>query len=137
MKTLEEIAQIIEAGAEIIKDGIKKAAVAMAFVSAATVVSLPWTGPHLSRDVYEHARVTDKTVKRSGNKDTYLVFAKFPDNSVKVFENKDSLLEFKFDSSNVQGKVEVGREYTIRTYGFRIPMMSMYENILGVEEVKK
>ncbi len=93
-------------------------------------------GKHLSRDVYQ-ARVVDKQVKRYDKKDTYVVMTKLEDGTPRVFRNTDSPLELKWNSSDVQAELEIGREYRISTYGFRIPLLSEYENIISVEEIKK
>lgn len=64
--------------------------------------------------------------------DTYLIFTKLEDGKTRVFQNTDSFLEFKWDSSDVYGKLEVGKTYKIKTYGWRMPMFSAYENITDV-----
>lgn len=91
-------------------------------------------GAHLDRDTYV-GRVTDKQVKRKDDTDKYLVFTKLEDGSVRVFQNTDSPLEWKFNSSDIQGELEVGKTYALRTYGWRIPFFSKYENLVSVTEV--
>lgn len=53
-----------------------------------------------------------------------------------VFENEDSLMNGKFDSSTILAKLkryeESGETFTIRTKGFCVPFLSMYQNIVGV-----
>jgi hypothetical protein len=106
---------------------------------ALTLTALPLSGcecvGHLDRETYR-ATVTDKQVKRADTTDKYLIFTKLKDGNVRVFENTDSGIELKFDSSNVYAKIEVGKTYDLRTYGFRIPYFSMYENIIDVKEIK-
>lgn len=63
--------------------------------------------PHLDRDSYT-VTVTEKQVKRYDDKDKYLIFTKAQDGSTKVFENTDSLIELKFNSSDVYGKLQEG-----------------------------
>ncbi len=92
--------------------------------------------PHLSRDNYV-GTVTEKLVKRYDKKDKYLVFTKLQDSSVRVFENTDSFLEGKWDSSDIQAQIEPGKKYEFRTYGWRIPFFSFYENILSAREISK
>lgn len=91
--------------------------------------------PHFSRDTYV-AKVTEKTVKRNNDDDEYLVFTELRNGSVRVFENTDSLLEGKFNSSDVYARIKVGETYRLETYGWRIPALSAYENIVGVEKVE-
>lgn len=60
----------------------------------------------------------------------YLIFTE-----TETFENTDTLLFTKFNSSDLYGKLIVGRIYKLRVYGFRIPLFSMYRNIIEAKEV--
>ena len=51
-----------------------------------------------------------------------------------VFENSDSLFHLKWNSSDVQAKLREGEEYTVRVYGWRVPFLSQYRNIIKVVE---
>lgn len=51
-----------------------------------------------------------------------------------VFENTDSLLRLKFNSSDVYNEVKEGKTYVCDTYGWRIPFFSQYPNIVSCEE---
>lgn len=77
--------------------------------------------------------ITDKEVKRSSESDKYMIFAKDQNNIAYVFENTDMLFKGKFNSSDVQAKLEIGKEYTITTYGYRVPFLSMYPNVAEVK----
>ena len=59
----------------------------------------------------------------------YLVFT-----DKKVFQNTDALFHLKFSSSDLQGRLKVGRTYKLKTYGWRIPFLSTYENIVSIED---
>jgi hypothetical protein len=62
------------------------------------------------------------------NEDSYyLVFAEEG-----TFKNEDSFLFLKFNSSDVQGSLEEGKTYKIKVAGWRIPIMSSYENIIEI-----
>ncbi|MCK5617437.1 DUF1523 family protein [Candidatus Pacearchaeota archaeon] len=63
----------------------------------------------------------------------YLVWIERADGSIDVLKNSDSLVRWKFDSSTIQGKIKVGEQVSVRTYGFRIPFLSMYPNIIEVK----
>ena len=93
---------------------------------------------HFSRDTYT-ATVTDKNLKKSGRgkeaADKYMVFTELPDKSVRVFEDTDSVLELKWNSSDLYAKIKTGHTYQFRAYGWRIPVLSSYENIVDVKEV--
>ncbi|MBU4502908.1 MAG: DUF1523 family protein [Nanoarchaeota archaeon] len=90
--------------------------------------------PHFDRETYT-ATVTEKQVKRYNGKDKYVIFTELMDGTTKVFENTDSLIEWKFDSSDIYGGLDEGKIYNIKTYGWRIPFLSAYENILDIEEI--
>lgn len=50
-----------------------------------------------------------------------------------TFEDVDSLLTGKFNSSDVYGELEIGHTYRLRVRGWRVPFFSQYPNILGIE----
>ena len=54
------------------------------------------------------------------------------------FMNEDVWYRFKFDSGTVQNDAIRlrGKMVKIKKYGWRIPMISMYENVLKITEVK-
>lgn len=92
---------------------------------------------HFDRDSYSGI-VTDKAIKRCGERDDrYLVTMRLggPQGPVRVFENTDTLLEGKFASSDLQGGINVGGWYQVDTYGWRIPVFSIHENIVHFSEV--
>lgn len=60
----------------------------------------------------------------------YLVYS-----DVETFEITDSLIEGRFDSSDMYGHLREGRCYQIDVYGWRIPMTSSYRNIVDAQEV--
>lgn len=65
--------------------------------------------------------------RKTGSK--YLVFT-----GSETFENTDAWLSGKFASSDLQGKLELGKSYTVRVYGWRIAINSQYRNIIRIEE---
>lgn len=52
------------------------------------------------------------------------------------FVNHDARYRFKFNSGTVQNEAIrlKGKEVMIRKYGWRIPLFSMYENIVSIKE---
>jgi len=52
--------------------------------------------------------------------------------------NHDAKYRFKFDSGNIQNEAirMKGKEVMIRKYGWRIPIFSMYENVVSLKRVE-
>ena len=80
--------------------------------------------------------VTDKNVKNSEDSSKYLVFTK-TDNGTRVFSIEDSVLKWRFNSSDVYAEIEIGKTYDIEVIGWRIPFLSEYENIMKLSEVSE
>ncbi|MBI1999098.1 MAG: DUF1523 family protein [Parcubacteria group bacterium] len=79
--------------------------------------------------------VTDKervvTKESAGGVDSYyLVSTK----NHGVFKNVDTGWYLKFNSSSVQGRLERGKKYTVKVYGWGVGYLSMYPNIVGIVE---
>lgn len=53
-----------------------------------------------------------------------------------VFQNADSILEGKFNSSDFQARIHEHKCYRFEVYGWRIPFLSAYRNIASYEEVE-
>lgn len=99
-----------------------------------------WVGFHAAYQLgtvkHHMVRVEAKERISRGTGDSlshkYVVFT-----DVGVFQNTDSLFHLKWSSSDLQNRLKVGGEYEIRTYGWRIPFLSTYENIVEVSERKR
>ncbi|WP_431911639.1 hypothetical protein [Nonomuraea jabiensis] len=84
----------------------------------------------------ETITVQDKDRVCDGGKDGTCRYLIFTDQG--TYENTDTLFAGKFDSSNVQGRMKVGRTYEVEVRGWRIPFLSTYPNITQIErEVAK
>ncbi len=76
-------------------------------------------------------RITDAQMTKVDGK--YMIATEF-----RPFVNYDAKYRLKFNSGTVQNdaiKLK-GRMVRIKKYGWRIPIFSMYENIVKIEEVK-
>jgi len=93
-------------------------------------------------------RVTEQTGEGEDARieSKYLIFTETADGTQRVFENTDSVVECafdrcKFNSSDVHAKAmaakEKGLEIDVTAYGFRVPLFSMYENVVSVKPVLK
>lgn len=78
--------------------------------------------------------VTDKERIHNNNSSKYLVFTTDKAGDTLVFENVDTIFRGKFNSSNIQGQLKVGEKYNITVVGYRVPLLSMYQNIIKVED---
>lgn len=79
--------------------------------------------------------VTDKERVVQEKDSYYLIFLKDENNDVHVVRNVDNLLRFKWDSSDIYGALEVGNTYELNLVGYRIPFISMYENVISYKKV--
>ena len=70
----------------------------------------------------------DRIVDR-GN--TFLVLKNISNGKTEVFENEDSLLFWKFNSIDFVKDIKPGVIYHFKVNGLRIPIFSMYRNILS------
>lgn len=84
--------------------------------------------------------VTDKERASNGfdghdrPKSKYLIFCEDVDGNPLVFEDTDCWMRGKFNSSDMYGRLKVGKTFTVTAVGWRIPMMSRYRNIIKAEE---
>ena len=77
--------------------------------------------------VTEKERIVESNGEHTTSK--YLVFTEN-----EVFENVDDMIPFfKFNSSDIQGKLHVGETYKLTVWGWRINFLSWYRNILNVQ----
>lgn len=88
---------------------------------------------YISADDVE-IKVTNKeriTTGRGENIDSKFII--YTENE--VFENTDSWLFFKFNSSDYQNKIKIGKSYNAKVAGWRIPIFSSYRNIINHKEI--
>ena len=77
-------------------------------------------------EVVSKERVTKGTGENMESK--YMVFTE-----TEVFENTDVLWFWKWNSSDVQGKLKANDTYNVKVVGWRVPFLSMYRNIIEIE----
>lgn len=78
-------------------------------------------------------KVTDKeriveTNSDGKTKSKYLIFTDH-----ETFENTDTILFGKFNSSDLYGSIEIGKTYEMTVVGWRVPFLSMYRNVIKVQ----
>lgn len=97
-------------------------------VLALTVVGLGtmFGAPRLTEETVV-ATVTNTMVKNN----QYLVYT-----DKETYKVEDTLAYFNFRSSDVWGKLVKGSTYEFTTTYWRVPWLSMFENIVDVKEAK-
>jgi len=75
--------------------------------------------------------VKEKWVKYHGNDAKYL----FSDTEGNVYCITDNIFLWRWDASNRYAKLEEGKTYKIKFYGWRIPILSQYQNAIEIEEI--
>ena len=61
--------------------------------------------------------------------DRYLIYS-----DEGVYENTDSYIFLKFNSSKLYNDIKPGKQYTAKVAGWRVPFLSMYRNVIKVEQ---
>lgn len=102
-------------------------------VIAVLMIILSVVIPYNTRDsmvttVTEKQRMCNSTSE--GQDCKWMVFTKDQE-----FENTDTILFMKWNSTTLQRKLEIGKTYKIEYYGHRVGFLSSYPNIVGVKEV--
>jgi len=85
-------------------------------------------------DTVYNVTVTEKTVKRNGDTDKYLIFTEDANGNREVFQNTDAWLNLKVNSSDIWAEIGEGDTCTFAVNGWRFRLMSWYRNILEVQE---
>lgn len=102
------------------------------FVVSSIILSIVL--PFSTQENVMNVTVTDKERITEGSGDSlhsrYIIYT-----DVEVIENTDTLLLGKFDSSDTYRLLEEGSTYNFRVYGWRVPFLSWYRNIISYELV--
>ena len=77
--------------------------------------------------------VTDKGIKQIDDGSKYLIYGTKVNGEVETYEITDNFARGQFDSSNKYGAIQIGKTYNFKVIGVRIPYLSQYENIIGIE----
>lgn len=75
---------------------------------------------------------TERIVSPDGKSSKYLICAEDG-----VYENTDNILRMKFNSADVYSQLQNGKTYMYDIYGWRVPLLSIYPNIVKCEENNK
>lgn len=56
------------------------------------------------------------------------------DNENKQYKVPTSFWYWQWDATEIWNSLEVGKTYEVKVYGWRIPVMGLYPNIIGIKE---
>lgn len=87
--------------------------------------------PYTTQDTIT-TKVNEKERVNRSRSSKYLIFTE-----AEVLENTDNVFIWKFNSSDVYGDIKTNKTYKFTVYGWRIPFLSMYRNIVRCEEVEQ
>lgn len=75
--------------------------------------------------------VTDKQAVASGHGHKYLIYT-----DQGTFQDTDNWFHGKTTSSDLYGAIKVGRTYTCKVTGFRVPLFSSYKNLISCRDTQ-
>ncbi len=82
--------------------------------------------------------ITVNRLERVGdNGGEYLIFTYKDGIPYMVFENTDNMFRGKWNSSDFYNRLQVGKKYKFVVIGYRVPFLSMYKNIIKIEEIQE
>lgn len=74
--------------------------------------------------------VTGKERVMKDQSSYYLIFS-----DKEVFTIQDTLIKQQWASSDIYGHIEEGKTYKFTVYGWRVPFLSWYRNIVSYQEI--
>jgi hypothetical protein len=103
-------------------------------VCVLAVIAFAGTAFYWSCCTHDRATFTVDSKERiaEGDSARYLIFGK-----EEVFSNSDSILNGKFNSSDLYRDIKPGRRYDCEVIGWRVPLLSWYRNVLDCREVPR
>lgn len=104
---------------------------AIAFAGVAIGIGVFASGYLQESNVTITVKDKERIVDRDGEGSRYLIWSED-----ETFENVDSLIKGKFNSSDLYGRLEEGKTYDCKVYGWRNGFFSWYRNIIECKEVE-
>jgi hypothetical protein len=107
---------------------------AIGFFALMIFTNLPYQW--LTQRTIDNVLIKDKQVSTESDKttgevrSTYLIYTDHG-----VFRNDDAFWFMKFNSSDFYGNLNIGSHYDLKAYGWRIPIFTMYPNIVRMKLV--
>lgn len=81
--------------------------------------------------------ITDKNIKNYDGSSKFLVFTKTDKGATRVFEVTDTIVKGRWNSADDYAELEIGKTYDVDVIGWRIPLLSQYENIIDFDIVNE
>lgn len=101
------------------------------------LITLSFTVMHYVNPQTVEGQLTDKYQKRvSDSKDYFYIVIKDKNNKSHVISNNDLYLKGKFNSVDIQGELSVGKNYKVKTTGYRMPIFNEYPILNKIKEDK-
>lgn len=78
-----------------------------------------------------HKTTVSKTdIKKINDVDVYMIYT-----NDGTYTLEDDMFFLNFSSSDLFGKIQENKTYLFKVNGFRIPILSMYKNIISFKEI--
>lgn len=106
--------------------------IALAIFALSAILASQWVLSY--NDTTYTVVVTEKErIVDNKGKSKYMIYCKDAENEIYVFENTDNLIRGKWNSSDYYAVIQTGAVYQFTVIGIRVPILSMYQNILIVD----
>lgn len=101
------------------------------------LITLSFTTIHYLNPQTVEGKLTDKYQKRvSESKDYFYIVIKDKKGKSHVISNNDLYLKGKFNSADIQDELLVGKNYKVKTTGYRIPILNEYPILNKADKIK-
>lgn len=126
MKVIESIFSVI------LRRSVIFSIITIIFIAAIAFSTMNYLNPQTIE-----GQLTDKYQKRvSESKDHFYIVIKDKNNQSHVISNSDLYLKGKFNSADIQGELSIGKNYEVKTTGYRIPIFNKYPILNKIKEDK-
>jgi hypothetical protein len=92
--------------------------------------------------IYHYGTVFEKTIivdskydRASGNNNNIYTSYMLCDKDNNIYSVNRSLYWLSFDNAEKWNKVKENKKYQIKGYGFRIPILSLYPNLIDIKKL--
>lgn len=108
--------------------------IAIFIIGIILLIGIVMLFPHFIRNTYE-VTVTNKRIVNRNNTNEYLIYTQTEGGKIRIFKNVDNFLELKFHSEDLYWAISINKKYEIKAYGFNMPLLLDYQNIIKVKSI--